>query len=788
LTVAWVFLRAELRRRWRAWLSLALLAAAFAGVTTAAAAGARRTDSAYPRLLAWSKAPHMLIVSGYSPSLAPLPRAALPRMPQVTAVGYVREIGLVAPHDINLLAPEDNQIPGSLWKRKIVAGRLADPARSDEVNVSFMVAQARHLRPGDTLRVVLETARGKPVPFAFRVAGIEAAAAEFPPQTDTGPGHVWATLAFWRTHRTEVFETFPQAVLRLRHGSADVTAVQRELTRLAHGKIPGVGDPLAAQLANTEHSIHLQAVALWLLAGILGAIGVLVLGQILARLSFTESSDYAALRALGTSRRQLMAIGVGRAAAIGTAAAGLTVALAFALSPLLPVGLAGVAEPHPGLDADGWVLAIGGLAAVLVTVACAAPSAWRAAASDFAPGVVPVLPARSRPIIALARSIGSAPQMMGIRLALQPGAGRTALPVRSTIAGAVIGVAALSAAMVFSASLGHLLATPRLYGVTWDANVGSPIGAELTPVATIVAHDPDVAAWSVGNSNAPVRVNGISVGGIAMNSGRGPSLMAAPVEGRLPRGPGEITLGTRTLAVTHTHVGGTVPVSYMSQGPVRFRIVGTAIFPALSDGLGLGQGAAFTVSGARQVPGVPAVPLYTLLVRFRPGADPRTAMGTLTSRVTRAGPFAVQGPPTPTDLVNFGRVRNLPMLLGIALSGLALLTIAHLLITSVRRRHRDFAILRALGFTRGQVRRTAAWQAATLTAAALAIGIPAGAVCGRAAWLIFARHLGILPAPDIPLPWFAVLIPIALGLAVAIAALPGESAARAKPAHLLRSE
>jgi hypothetical protein len=31
LTVAWVFLRAELRRRWRTWLSVALLAAAFAG-------------------------------------------------------------------------------------------------------------------------------------------------------------------------------------------------------------------------------------------------------------------------------------------------------------------------------------------------------------------------------------------------------------------------------------------------------------------------------------------------------------------------------------------------------------------------------------------------------------------------------------------------------------------------------------------------------------------------------------------------------------------------------------
>jgi FtsX-like permease family/MacB-like periplasmic core domain len=786
LTVAWVFLRAELRRRWRAWLSVALLAAAFAGVVTAAAAGARRTDSAYPRLLAWSKAPHMLVGSGYSPSLASFPRAALARMPQVTAVGYVREIGLVAPHDISLLAPEDNRIPGSFWKRKIVAGRLADPGRSDEVTVSFMVAQARHLRPGDTLRVVLQTARGKPVPFAFRVAGIEAAAAEFPPQIDTGPGHVWATPAFWRTHRTDVSEAFPQAALRLRHGAADVAAVQRELTRLAHGKIPG-GVPGAAQSASTERSIHLQAVALWLLAGILGAIGALVLGQVLARLSFTESSDYAALRALGTSRRQLMAIGAGRAAAIGTAGAGLTVVLAFALSPLLPVGLAGVAEPHPGLDADGWVLAIGGLGTVLVTVACAAPSVWRAAASDFAPGAVPVRHGRGRPVISLAGGIGSAPQMMGVRLALQPGAGRTALPVRSTIAGAVIGVAALSAAMVFSASLSHLLATPRLYGVAWDANVGSPIGAEVTPVARIVARDPDVAAWSVGNSDAPLRVNGISVGGIAMSSGRGPSLMAAPVEGRLPRGPGEIVLGTRTLASAHTRVGATVLVSF-SQRPVQFRIVGSAVFPPLSDGLGLGQGAGLTLGGVRQVPGVPAVPLYTLLVRFRPGADPRAAMGTLTSRVTQAGPFNVQGPATPTDLVNFGQVQNLPMLLGIALSGLALLTIAHLLITSVRRRRRDFAILRALGFTRGQVRRTAAWQAATLTAAALAIGIPAGAVCGRAAWLIFARHLGIVPAPDIPLPSFAVLIPIALGLAVTIAALPGESAARAKPAQLLRSE
>src|SRR5262249_37203317 len=59
----------------------------------------------------------------------------------------------------------------------------------------------------------------------------------------------------------------------------------------------------------------------------------------------------------------------------------------------------------------------------------------------------------------------------------------------------------------------------------------------------------------------------------------------------------------------------------------------------------------------------------------------------------------------------------------------ALLTIAHLLITSVRRR-RDFAILRALGFTSWQVRGTLCWQAVTLAGMALVTGVPAGIACG----------------------------------------------------------
>ena len=42
-----MFLRTELRRRWRSWLALALIVGAFAGAVEAAAAGARPTDAAW---------------------------------------------------------------------------------------------------------------------------------------------------------------------------------------------------------------------------------------------------------------------------------------------------------------------------------------------------------------------------------------------------------------------------------------------------------------------------------------------------------------------------------------------------------------------------------------------------------------------------------------------------------------------------------------------------------------------------------------------------------------------
>ena len=299
-----------------------------------------------------------------------------------------------------------------------------------------------------------------------------------------------------------------------------------------------------------------------------------------------------------------------------------------------------------------------------------------------------------------------------------------------------------------------------------------------------------MAGWSLGDSGAPLYVGGVRADAIAMLPGRD-ALLPVPVQGHLPDAPGQIALGERTLAAAHSRVGATIGVSLAGARPHRFRIVGTAVFPTLSDVLGLGQGAALTTPGLyRLLPaGVQAPPPFTLLVRFRRPVNGPADLSALAAREARVGPFVVQGPATPTDLVNFGRVQDLPFLLGVALSLLALLTITHLLLTSVRRRRRDFAVLRSLGLTRRQVRSAVGWQARHAHGGRAVPRRARSASCA-AGWpgRLFAHQLGILPVVVLPVLALGVLVAVALVLAVAVAAVPGESAARTPPAEILRSE
>ena len=181
-----------------------------------------------------------------------------------------------------------------------------------------------------------------------------------------------------------------------------------------------------------------------------------------------------------------------------------------------------------------------------------------------------------------------------------------------------------------------------------------------------------------------------------------------------------------------------------------------------------------------------------MLLRLKPGAD-RDGIGTtLLKRAAQGGctpgqcTFAADQ--RPGDIKNYAGIRDTPLVLGAVLALLAVGTLAHVLLTTVRRRRRDLAVLKALGLTRRQVQAVVAWNATALAVAGLLAGVPPGIVAGRWALAIFAGAAGVAPAPAVNVPLILLVIPATVALANVIAALPGRQAARLRPGGVLRTE
>ena len=90
--------------------------------------------------------------------------------------------------------------------------------------------------------------------------------------------------------------------------------------------------------------------------------------------------------------------------------------------------------------------------------------------------------------------------------------------------------------------------------------------------------------------------------------------------------------------------------------------------------------------------------------------------------VSECGNACISGPQRPGDIVAYSKVRSTTGVLITLLALMALAALTHSLVTSVRRRRRDFAVLKTLGFTTRQTASTARWQGLALTASALRWG------------------------------------------------------------------
>jgi hypothetical protein len=822
LRVAWPVLRAEWRARWGAWLALALVVGLAGGVVLAAAAGAQRTGTAFTRLLQASRAADVAVVAngtgeGYDQVLA--------RLPGVSGEARVLggEVG-----NLSLVLPDGARVPSvgaevsadggfgtSVDRFKVVAGRMFRPGRADEVVIDSQLA-GYGLRPGSTLRLVMAPAGaggtpvyGRAVQLRLRVAGVVVFSNQIVP---VSPGDHFPELAlspaFFRSRQGRLFPVGDdEALVRLRPGT-NLAGFARRAGELArrYPRTQGVQViSLADQQAKVEQAIRPQADALALFAALAGLAVLVVIGQLLSRQLIVGAADYPVLSALGAGRRQLFWLAVLRAGVVCTAGACVAVAIAVAASALMPIGPARLAEPDPGVQANLGALGLGLVAVAVLPVLVIAPVAWHVAGAGGRRGAgQPEPAARARLASALAALGGAPTAAIGARMAFEPGRGRSAVPVRSALTGTAVAVAAVVAALVFSASLARLVDTPRLYGQNWT--VGLSLGFGSVPasgprgVAPVLAGVPGVAAYAGGNWG-PISVDGQQVAAVGIRPLHR-SVFLTLLDGVPPASRSQIVLGARTLRRLGKQVGGFVSVQPVPGArPAQMRIVGEAIFPSFGVGIGtptgLGDGAAVfaPLIPANSTGGCSRDCYDFYLIRFRPGT-PRTDISALGSRFVSA--LTAAGCPAgtcqaltaarPAAISNYSRVRATPLVLGGLLALLAVALIAQALLTTIWRRRRDFAIVKTLGFRRWQVSAAVAWQATALTAVALLAGLPLGVAGGRWAWALFAGSVGVGPSATVPLSAVLLTIPIALLLANAIAAGPGWAAAQIKPAITLRNE
>jgi predicted lysophospholipase L1 biosynthesis ABC-type transport system permease subunit len=180
--------------------------------------------------------------------------------------------------------------------------------------------------------------------------------------------------------------------------------------------------------------------------------------------------------------------------------------------------------------------------------------------------------------------------------------------------------------------------------------------------------------------------------------------------------------------------------------------------------------------------------LLPFLVRFAPGVSRDAGLAAVASDVQGLPNPFIAAAERPGNVTSLAGIANVPLLLSGLFALLAVGTLAHTLVSATRRRRRDLAILKTLGFIRPQLRGTVGWQATTLATVALLIGLPIGIAGGRWGWRVFAGQLGVLPDPAVPMVAIFIAIPAALILANLVAAFPGRTAARTQPAIAFRSE
>jgi hypothetical protein len=842
LRVAFYRFRATFGRRWPGYATLVLLIGLVGGLAMGSIAGARRTQSSFPVYAASTKPAQVQAFdafldpaigdnSGYYPARA----RAIARLPHVgeaeTDVGFDANLVLLSHLHTHTQPGEkppvfEGSTDGDFTKEDrvtLVQGRLADPARPDEVVMNAQAAHELGLHIGSTVRLGFNSdaqllspdcCSAKATPpvrvVDLRLVGIVVLA---PTVVQDDVDALGSQVALFTPALTrelaQCCATYSSSSVRVGGGAREIPRVQSEvdavlgkrLTAAAAGSGGGEGE-VAEAVATAERAIRPEAIALGVFGGIAGLAAILIAAQVIGRQLRLGADDAGVLRALGAGPVVTAAdglLGILGAVVLGSL---LAFAVAVALSPLAPIGPVRPVYPYPGVAFDWTVLGFGVLALIAVLGALSVGLAYRAAPHREAVRRRGAVARASAVVRAMASAGLPVSAVAGVRFALEPGNGRSAVPVRSAILGAALAITVVTGTFTFGSSLDTLVSHPSLYGWNWNSMLLSGFsGDEDLPqheATTLLEHDRYVSGIS-GVYFDTLQINGQNVPVLGGSPG-------APVQPPLLSGhgfdaPDQVVLGATTLADLHAHVGETVRVTNgVAKKPTDLIVVGTATMPAIGTQgphLEMGTGALLDYTlipkTARNLQESTIPGPNAFLIRLKPGANPTLAsrsLGGIDAKLNASPDSAggVVGVLRPAEIANYRSIGTLPGLLGVALAAGAVIALGLTLVASVRRRRRELALLKTLGFTQLQLAATVAWQSTVAVALGIVVGVPLGTVVGRTLWNLFARDIHAVPFPSVPIVTIVLVSLAALLLANVVAAMPGRIAARTPTALILRAE
>jgi hypothetical protein len=376
--------------------------------------------------------------------------------------------------------------------------------------------------------------------------------------------------------------------------------------------------------------------------------------------------------------------------------------------------------------------------------------------------------------------------------------------VRSALLGSVLAVCVVVATVTFGSGLQALVTHPALYGWNWSYAIEEVGGGSIPPKAWTGF---DFANAQIDDQTVPILLGS-----------PGATVTPPILEGHRLEANGQIVLGAATLAQLHKRVGETVTVTYGTPKdfpvyvpPTHLLVVGTATLPAVGNSedlhTSMGTGALVPLSieppAFRKAltsadpnangPDMIAVQLSKTVPRAA-GLVSLQAIANAATRIMASDPleagntYVVVAVQQPAEIVNYSSTGATPIVLASGLAAGAGVALGLTLVASVRRRRRDLALLKTLGFTRNQLAATVVWQASVAAVIGVIIGVPVGIALGRWLWDLFARAIFAVPDPTVPVLEIVLVAVGALVLANVVAAVPGRMAARTRTALLLRTE